>query len=75
MFALHRSIRFARQISRKFSADSHGHGSHGGGSHGPHEPHVSAFFTSLGKGCLIGCYLWIFYRFKQDPSIPQKPMT
>eukprot|EP01041_Mallomonas_annulata_P007544 gene7544-15453_t len=48
--------------------DSHGdhghHDSHGG--HGHHEPHIPVLHDMVGKGMLITCFLWIFYRFKEN---------
>ena len=49
--------------------ESHDGGDHGhdhGHGHGHDEPHVPEFYDKLGRGCLIVCYLWIFYRVKED---------
>jgi hypothetical protein len=36
----------------------------GGGGHG--EPHVPEGYDLLGKTMLVSCYLWIFWRVKED---------
>lgn len=41
-------------------AHTHGHGHHA------HEPHVSEGHSLVGKILLVGTYLWIFYKVKED---------
>eukprot|EP00607_Mallomonas_marina_P009958 CAMPEP_0182420850 /NCGR_PEP_ID=MMETSP1167-20130531/5935_1 /TAXON_ID=2988 /ORGANISM="Mallomonas Sp, Strain CCMP3275" /LENGTH=91 /DNA_ID=CAMNT_0024597353 /DNA_START=148 /DNA_END=423 /DNA_ORIENTATION=+ len=36
------------------------------GAGGHHEPHFPVFYDNLGKGMLIACFLWIFYRAKEN---------
>ncbi len=36
------------------------------GGHDHHGPHVPEGYEKIGKCLLITCYLWIFYRLKQD---------
>jgi hypothetical protein len=42
-------------VLRKFGSNGH-----------HHEPQVPVFHDRLGKGCLVVCFLWIMYRFKED---------
>jgi hypothetical protein len=47
--------------------DSHSHDNHGHDDHGHgHEPHVPEFYDNLGKVMLVGTFLWIFYRAKEN---------
>lgn len=47
-------------------AHAHGHGSGHGHGHHAHEPHVSHGHELVGKILLVGTYLWIFYKLKED---------
>jgi len=55
------SIKLGFQYARRQFSSGH-HDAH----HHSHEPHISKGHTQVGKALLVGTYLWVLFKLKQD---------